>query len=81
MKTREPVLIVMSTLAALTAFFGGAGAITAVQGNDTWAAVCGLGALAVAAATTGVQFYVRGQVTPTGESVAPSGQAQDAPPA
>lgn len=67
MTTKEPVLLVMSILSGLTIFWGGAGGITLLTGNDTWATICALGTLATGAATAGVQFWVRGQVTPTAE--------------
>lgn len=57
---RSPVLAVMSTLAALQVLVGGA-ALTDILG----AKGAGVAVLAVAAIQTGVQFYVRGQVTPT----------------
>lgn len=61
---KEPVLIVMSVLAALQILTAGS-ALTDVLGKD----IAGLIVLAIAAAQTGVQFYVRGQVTPN-ETVA-----------
>lgn len=62
--TREPVLIVMSTLAGLQFLFGGIGATGYFADNLIVGAVGAFGALAVAAAQTGIQFFVRGQVTP-----------------
>jgi hypothetical protein len=56
---REPVVLVMSILAGLQVLTGGA-ALADVFG----AQVAGLLILAVAAAQVGLQFYVRGQVTP-----------------
>lgn len=56
---RSPVLAVMSTLAALQVLTGGA-----ALGEVLGAKAAGLCILAVAAAQTGLQFYVRGQVTP-----------------
>lgn len=55
----EPVLIAMSVLAGLQILGAGA-ALTDVVG----ASVAALFALVVAAAQAGVQFYVRGKVTP-----------------
>lgn len=57
---REPVVIVMSILAGLQTITAGT-ALADVIGKD----LAGLLVLAVAAVQTGVQFYVRGQVTPT----------------
>jgi hypothetical protein len=56
---REPVVIVMSFLAALQVLAGGA-ALTDLIGKE-WA---GVFFLFVAALQVGLQFYVRGQVTP-----------------
>jgi hypothetical protein len=61
---REPVVVVMSALAALQFFFAGWSGINFVQGNPTLTAIGIIGNLAVAALQTGAQFYVRGQVTP-----------------
>lgn len=59
MKTKEPVLIVMSTLAGLQVLTAGS-ALADVIGVE----LAGLLVLIVAAAQIGIQFYVRGQVTP-----------------
>jgi methylthioribose-1-phosphate isomerase len=72
----------MSTLAALQVLVGGA-ALTDTIG----AKAAGLFVLAVAALQTGVQFYVRGQVTPwdtvvakrTDEGVVVAGPSAQAP--
>lgn len=56
---REPVLIVMSVLAALQILTAGA-----ALGDVIGAQLAALLVLAVAAAQSGVQFYVRGAVTP-----------------
>jgi hypothetical protein len=56
---RDPVLAVMSTLAALQVLTGGA-----ALGDVLGAKGAGLCILAVAAVQAGLQFYVRGQVTP-----------------
>jgi hypothetical protein len=56
---REPVVVVMSVLAALQVLAGGA-ALADLIGNE-WA---GVFVLVVAALQIGMQFYVRGQVTP-----------------
>lgn len=56
---REPVVVVMSILAALQVI-AGASALADLIGNE-WA---GAFVLAVAALQVGMQFYVRGQVTP-----------------
>jgi hypothetical protein len=61
---REPVVVVMSILAGLTALVSGAAGVAELQGMGwlvPWIALVGL---IVSAATTGVQFWVRGQVTP-----------------
>jgi hypothetical protein len=55
----SPVLLWMSLLAGLQVLAGGA-ALTDVIGGE----LAGLLVLTVAALQTGVQFYVRGQVTP-----------------
>lgn len=63
-KKREPVVVVMSILAGLTALVSGAAGVAELQGMGwlvPWIALLGL---IVSAATTGVQFWVRGQVTP-----------------
>ena len=70
MTKREPVVVVMSILAGLQILFGGWAGINFLNDNDTLAAIGTLGILAVAAAQVGVQFWVRGQVTPV----------EDAPP-
>lgn len=69
-KKREPVLLAMSILGALQFFVAGASGISFLADNETLAATFALAGLAVAAATFGVQFWVRGQVTPV-ESVTP----------
>lgn len=56
---REPVVIAMSILAALQVLAGGAALADLIGGQ-----AAGVFVLAVAALQTGVQFYVRGQVTP-----------------
>lgn len=56
----EPVLVAMSVLAALQVLTAGS-ALANVIGPDAAA----LAVLVVAAAQAGIQFYVRGQVTPT----------------
>lgn len=63
-KTREPVLVSMSILAALQILFGGIGGVTYLSDNELIAAICAVGMVAVGAAQVGVQFYVRGQVVP-----------------
>lgn len=64
MKKPEPVLLAMSILAGLQFLFAGAAASTLLSGLPYVALICVVGNLAVAAAQTGIQFYVRGQVTP-----------------
>ncbi|GAA4899665.1 hypothetical protein GCM10023223_13470 [Stackebrandtia albiflava] len=69
---REPVLIIMSVLAALQVFVGGAAFSELVSVR-----VAGLLALSVAALQVGMQFYVRGRVAPVPapepvEAVAPA---------
>jgi hypothetical protein len=66
---REPVLVIMSVLAGLQVFVGGAAFTELVSVR-----VAGLLALTVAALQVGLQFYVRGQVVPTakGEKAAPA---------
>lgn len=64
MRKNEPVLLWMSILAALQVLFGGWSGIQLLADNETLAAFGAVGVLAVAAAQVGVQFYVRGQVTP-----------------
>ena len=74
--TSEPVLVTMSVLAALQFFFAGATGVSIFTGSELVAGVMAAGSLAVAAAQTGIQFYVRGQVTPNDtvvERVAPDG--------
>ena len=61
---REPVVLVMSVLAALQFLFGGMGGIAYFSDRDIWTAVAAVGMLATAAAQVGAQFWVRGQVTP-----------------
>lgn len=78
----SPVLLWMSILAALQVLTGGA-ALAEVIGTQ----VAGLAVLTVAAMQTGVQFYVRGQVTPwetvvsktTGDGRVVAGPAHTAP--
>lgn len=60
MKTREPLLIWSSTLAALQVIAGGA-----ALGDVIGLKAAGLFILVVAALQVGTSFYVRGQVTPT----------------
>lgn len=60
----EPVLVAMSILAALQFFFAGATGVSLFTGSDLVAGIMAAGSLATAAAQTGIQFYVRGQVTP-----------------
>lgn len=62
MSKREPVVVVMSVLAALQVLVGGA-AFTEVVPTP-WA---GLATLVVAAVQVGVAFYVRGQVEPVNQ--------------
>lgn len=62
---RSPVLVVMSTLAALQVLVAGS-ALTDVVGKQLGALL----ALMVASAQIGLQFYVSGQVTPAGAVVA-----------
>ena len=69
MKTREPVVLWMSILGGLQFFFAGSATISILSSNETIAGVMGVGALAVAAAQAGIQFYVRGQVIPVEEAV------------
>lgn len=64
MQKREPVVIVMSVLAGLTALVSGASGVAAMQGMEWLVPWIALAGLVVAAITTGVQFWVRGQVTP-----------------
>jgi len=59
MKTNEPVLIIMSILAALQAAAGSAALANVFTLN-----VVGVIIVTIAAAQAGLQFYVRGQVTP-----------------
>lgn len=65
----EPVLVAMSILAGLQLFFGGAAGVSILSDNATLAGVMAVGVLAVAAAQGGIQFYVRGQVTPNTDVV------------
>lgn len=60
---REPVLVSMSVLAALQMFFAGSSGVSILTDNDLIAGIMAVGALAVAAAQVGIQFYVRGEVT------------------
>ncbi|MFD0558708.1 hypothetical protein FB566_4661 [Stackebrandtia endophytica] len=69
---REPVLIIMSVLAGLQVFVGGAAFTELVSLR-----VAGLLALSVAAIQVGVQFYVRGQVTPLEKLAAEKAPAAD----
>ena len=59
MKTNEPVLIIMSILAALQAAAG-----SAALANIFTIQVVGVIIVSIAALQAGLQFYVRGQVTP-----------------
>lgn len=63
-KKREPVVLVMSILAGLTALVSGAAGIASMQGMGWLVPWIALGGLLVASTTVGVQFWVRGQVTP-----------------
>lgn len=60
----EPVLVAMSILAALQFFFAGATGVSLFTGSELVAGIMAAGSLATAAAQTGIQFYVRGQVIP-----------------
>lgn len=62
--TSEPVLVSMSVLAGLQFFFIGGAGVSIVSGSPLIAGIFAVGGLGVAAAQTGIQFYVRGQVTP-----------------
>lgn len=64
-RQRDPVLVVMSTLAAMQVMVAGS-ALADVIGKQ----LAGLLTLMVAAAQVGLQFYVRGQVTPSSTVVA-----------
>lgn len=64
-KTGEPVLLFGSILAGLTTLFSGAAAIAFVTESPTIMAAVAVGGLATAAATVGLQFFVRGKTTPT----------------
>lgn len=68
-RQRDPVLAVMSTLAAMQVMVAGS-ALTDVIGPR----LAGLLGLMVAAAQVGLQFYVRGQVTPSATVVATRSQ-------
>lgn len=77
----SPVLLWMSILAALQVLTGGA-----ALGDFIGVKLAGLLVLTVAALQTGVQFYVRGQVTPwqdviskVSDGVAIAGPAHTAP--
>lgn len=63
----EPVLIAMSVLAGLTLLFGGMGLSGLGADNATVALIGAWGTLATAASQAGIQFWVRGQVTPTAD--------------
>jgi hypothetical protein len=65
----EPVAVVGSILAGLYVLFGGFSGIEALNHNPSWAAAGSLGVLAVAAAQVGLNFYVRGRVTPVEDGV------------
>lgn len=60
----EPVLLWMSVLAGLQIFLGGAVSVSLIGEHELAAQIFGLAILAVGAAQGGIQFYVRGQVTP-----------------
>ena len=62
MVSREPVLVVMSVLAGMQALIGAAGFAEAVPRQAALWMI-----LATAAVQAGVQFYVRGQVTPVAD--------------
>ena len=62
MVNREPVLVVMSVLAGMQALIGAAGFAEAVPRQAALWMI-----LATAAVQAGVQFYVRGQVTPVAD--------------
>lgn len=66
---REPVLIVMSVLAAAQALTAAAGFTDAVPGQAALWIV-----LVIAAAQAGVQFYVRGLTTPVADPRARDGE-------
>ena len=70
MKKNEPVLLAMSILAGLQFLFGGAAASSIIMDLPAVALICAFGSLGVAAAQTGIQFYVRGQVTPVNDAAA-----------
>lgn len=61
---RNPVLIWMSILAGLQLFLGSAAGVSIVEESYLLAQVFALAMIAVGAAQAGIQFYVRGQVTP-----------------
>lgn len=63
--TPEPVLVTMSVLAGLQFLFAGGAGVSIVADNPLVAGLFAVGMLGTAAAQTGVQFYVRGKVTPT----------------
>ena len=66
----NPVLLWMSVLAGLQTFFAGSTVTTVmVEANVLLTAIFAFGALAVGAAQFGIQFYVRGQVTPNANVV------------
>jgi len=63
-KKQEPVVLMMSIIAGLTFLFSGAAAVAELQGMGWLVPWIALGGLVVASASAGVQFWVRGQVTP-----------------
>lgn len=74
--TSEPVLVAMSILAGLQFLFAGGAGVSLVADSPLVAGIFAVGMLGTAAAQTGVQFYVRGKVTPVVDS--PTGDAPDA---
>ena len=62
--TREPVIITFSILAGLTILFSGMGITGLGSDNEIIATIGAWGTLGVGAVTAGMQFWVRGQVTP-----------------
>lgn len=61
---REPVVLPLSILTGLAFLFAGIGGITSLSGYPIIASVAAVGSLTVAAVQVGVQFWIRGQVTP-----------------
>lgn len=69
-KQTEPVLVTMSVLAGLQYFFATlAGAGILMDLNPVVPIIAAGGMLLTASVQMGVQFYVRGQVTPTADVV------------